>query len=131
MGPGVANLRLAPENFARPPSPAPSNRSNRSIRSARSVYTLRSDQGSASRDGGDDAPPSPITATRLVKIEVHRKLTWWDVSALIINKMIGTGIFTGPPVILSYTGKKSSALWLWAAGLVYTLLRYDLVEELS
>ncbi|OCK94885.1 uncharacterized protein K441DRAFT_90733 [Cenococcum geophilum 1.58] len=112
----------------RPPSPAQSHHSSRS---ALSILTLRSDRPPPSGDGDDDAPPSPITATRLVKIEVHRKLTWWDVSALIINKMIGTGIFTGPPVILSYTGKKSNALWLWAAGLVYTLLSMTVYLEFS
>lgn len=113
-------MHLSPENIVRPPSPAASFRSDHSI------LTLNSNQPPPSGDGDNDAPPSPVTRTRLVKIEVHRKLSWWDVSALIINKMIGTGIFTGPPTILLHTGKKSTALVLWATGLVYTLLRYIL-----
>ena len=72
---------------------------------------------------------TPLDAVRAVKIEYHRKLTWWDVAALIINKMIGTGIFSGPPTVLLYTGKKSTALWLWAAGFVYTLIRYAIVSD--
>ena len=43
--------------------------------------------------------------------------------------MIGTGIFSGPPTVLLYTGKKSTALWLWAAGFVYTLIRYAIVSD--
>lgn len=53
-----------------------------------------------------------------------RPLKWWSVASLIINKMIGTGIFTTPPLILALTGKKSEALGLWVAGFFYTIVRY-------
>jgi len=43
--------------------------------------------------------------------------------------MIGTDIFSGPPTVLLYTRKKSTALWLWAAGFVYTLIRYAIVND--
>ena len=80
-------------------------------------------------DSAEGQEQTPLDAVRAVKIEYHRKLTWWDVAALIINKMIGTGIFSGPPTVLLYTGKKSTALWLWAAGFVYTLIRYARVSD--
>jgi hypothetical protein len=71
----------------------------------------------------EDAGSHPLPQACLVKIKPRRELTWWDVSALIINKMIGTGIFTGPPTVLMYTGRKDTALYMWAAGFVYTLVR--------
>ena len=49
----------------------------------------------------------------------------WDVAALIINKMVGTGIFTGPPLVLLYTQNKVEAMLLWVVGLIYTILWYD------
>ncbi|OCK81272.1 hypothetical protein K432DRAFT_392315 [Lepidopterella palustris CBS 459.81] len=110
---------LSSESSDRPPSPAASQIS---IPSVQSLPTSDPD-GAPARD--------PLAEIRLIKIEVHRKLTWWDVSALIINKMIGTGIFSGPPTILLYTGKKSTALWLWAAGFVYTLISMTLYLEYS
>ncbi|GAM42072.1 F-box domain and ankyrin repeat protein [Talaromyces pinophilus] len=53
---------------------------------------------------------------------VTRSLRTWDVAALIINKMIGTGIFTTPGVVLSLTGSKSISIILWVVGGVHTLL---------
>jgi amino acid transporter len=82
-------------------------------------------------DEVDNAGPTPLQAVRAYKIVHTRKLKWWDVSALIVNKMIGTGIFTGPPTILMYTGKKSTALGLWAAGFAYTLISTFLYLEYS
>ncbi|KAF8417680.1 amino acid permease-domain-containing protein, partial [Terfezia claveryi] len=46
----------------------------------------------------------------------------WDVAALIINKMVGTGILTGPPLVLKYTQSRGEAMSLWILGLVYTYL---------
>lgn len=57
------------------------------------------------------------------RVEAPRTLTERDVAALIINKMIGTGVFTGPYLVLSYTQNKAVAMTLWAVGFLYTLLR--------
>jgi hypothetical protein len=117
---------LAPGGSVRSSSPTPSHRS------ARSALTLRSNDSPSAPSSHDEyVLPSPVTATRLIKIEVHRKLTWWDVTALIINKMIGTGIFTGPPTILLYTGNKRIALGFWAVGFLYTLLSMTVYLEYS
>jgi hypothetical protein len=85
------------------------------------IGSTRSPPQSLKRD--DEVQRDPLQDVRGVKVAFNRKLTWWDVSALIINKMIGTGIFTGPPTILLYTGNKTTALCLWAGGFAYTLIR--------
>ena len=43
-----------------------------------------------------------------------------DITALIINKVVGTGIFTAPVVVLLYTQEKWVALLLWFLGLIFT-----------
>lgn len=68
-------------------------------------------------------PETPIMYQAATMDEPARPLRWWDVSSLIINKMIGTGIFTAPPAVLILTGNKREALGLWIAGFVYTLVR--------
>jgi hypothetical protein len=60
---------------------------------------------------------------RLITFEPLPPLKWQDVSALIITKMVGTGILTGPPLVLEYTGSKRIAIGLWVGGFVYTLVR--------
>jgi hypothetical protein len=52
-----------------------------------------------------------------------RTLSTWDVASLIANKMIGTGIFTGPSTVLQFTLNKNVAIGLWTLGFFYTLLR--------
>lgn len=49
-----------------------------------------------------------------------------DVCAFIVNKMIGTGIFTTPPTVLLLTRSKGEAIGLWILGFVYTLTRFVL-----
>ena len=111
--PAASQHYLTANPFNRPPSPALSRLSLESRRSP--PRSLTHDE--------EGFRPDPLEDVRGVKVKVNRKLTWWDVSALIINKMIGTGIFTGPPTILLYTGNKNSALLLWAGGFAYTLIR--------
>jgi len=54
-------------------------------------------------------------------IPEKQKLGYISTAALIINKMIGTGIFSKPSAILELTGSKGGALFLWATGGVMTL----------
>ena len=49
-------------------------------------------------------------------------LSVWDVSALIINKMIGAGIFTTPPLVLLATQSKTAALFLWTLGGIFSVM---------
>lgn len=57
------------------------------------------------------------------RVDAPRTLTEGDVAALIINKMIGTGIFTGPYAVLLNTQNKTVAMVMWAFGFLYTILR--------
>lgn len=50
-------------------------------------------------------------------------LNAWDVAALIINKMIGAGIFTTPGLVLQLTQNKASSIGLWIAGGAYAFIR--------
>jgi hypothetical protein len=52
-------------------------------------------------------------------------LGYLSTAALIINKMIGTGIFSKPSQILRLTGSKGGALFLWVTGGVMTLTGWD------
>lgn len=50
-------------------------------------------------------------------------LGFFDVFSLIVNKMIGTGIYTSPTAVFFLTGNKSLTLGLFAVGL-YCLMRF-------
>jgi hypothetical protein len=52
-----------------------------------------------------------------------RPLSQRDVASLIINKMIGTGIFTAPPSVLLMARSRSLAFGLWLLGFAYTIVR--------
>lgn len=67
----------------------------------------------------------PLLCTRCIAPRTipPPSLTSWDVGALILNKMIGTGILTNPPMVLLYTGSGKAALGLWIGGFFYTILR--------
>jgi hypothetical protein len=53
----------------------------------------------------------------------ERDLNMFDVAALIINKMIGTGIFTTPGLVLSLTGNKKVSIVMWFCGGIWSFLR--------
>lgn len=62
---------------------------------------------------------------RTEQTTVDRKdLGMWDVAALIINKQLGTGIYTTPGLVLSLTGSKTISLGLWLVGGIWAMLRY-------
>jgi hypothetical protein len=60
--------------------------------------------------------------------DTPRPLNSRDVCSFIVNKMVGTGIYTTPPVVLLLTKSKGEALSLWFVGFVYTLIRYALAK---
>ncbi|KAF4475783.1 alcohol oxidase [Fusarium agapanthi] len=49
-------------------------------------------------------------------------LGFFDVFSLIVNKMIGTGIYTSPTAVFLLTGNKSLTLGLFAVGFFYCLM---------
>ena len=72
-----------------------------------------------SYEGTDNVPPrDPVPL-----VPSQGKLEWWDVAALVVNKMVGTGIMTGPPFVLISTHSRSLAIGLWLLGFAYTVIR--------
>jgi hypothetical protein len=69
-------------------------------------------------DGCDDNAASYHETTD----SIQKQLTVLDVACLILNKMIGTGIFTTPGYVLSLTNGKGLSLFLWALGGLYVVL---------
>lgn len=67
----------------------------------------------------DDGASIRTQGTRLER----RDLNMFDVAALIINKMIGTGIFTTPGLVLSLTGNKKVSIVMWLCGGIWSFLR--------
>lgn len=64
----------------------------------------------------------PHDDDRLAPMPENRRLGYLSVAALIINKMIGTGIFSTPGTVLTGTGSsKGAALFLWVLGSITTL----------
>ena len=55
-------------------------------------------------------------------IRMAGPLTTFDVFSFIVNKMVGTGIFTAPPVVLALTADRRIALSLWAIGFLYSII---------
>ncbi|KAK2023206.1 high-affinity methionine permease [Colletotrichum zoysiae] len=49
------------------------------------------------------------------------RLGYFDVSCLVINRMIGTGIFMSPQRVMRGTGSVGASLLLWFAGIIYCL----------
>lgn len=49
-------------------------------------------------------------------------LTTLEAASLIVNKMIGTGIFTTPGLILALTQSKTLAFSFWVIGGVYAAI---------
>ncbi|OBT52025.1 hypothetical protein VE04_06969, partial [Pseudogymnoascus sp. 24MN13] len=89
-------------------------------------------------DGTDGAPLNPTAAGdgSLRSFEqlptfgdTPRPLNSRDVCAFIVNKMVGTGIYTTPPVVLLLTRSKGEALGLWFIGFVYTLISMTIYLE--
>jgi hypothetical protein len=68
--------------------------------------------------GSCDSPPIVRNAPREATL-----LGPFDVFSLIVNKMIGTGIYTAPTTVLLLTGDKQLSLGLWGVGFVYTIMR--------
>ncbi|KAH7159768.1 hypothetical protein B0J13DRAFT_580965 [Dactylonectria estremocensis] len=53
---------------------------------------------------------------------IRGALETFDVFALIVNKMIGTGIYSAPATVFLLTGNKSLTLGLFSIGFIYTLI---------
>ncbi|CZR51708.1 uncharacterized protein PAC_01585 [Phialocephala subalpina] len=73
-------------------------------------------------NGHDEHAEAPAAAIATRRIRKLAPLKTFDVFSLIVNKMIGTGIFTAPVQVLLATQSKQLALGLWALGFIYTIM---------
>lgn len=69
---------------------------------------VRSPPRLADEDLGDDR-------VEYVPMPEEKKLGYFSTAALIVSKMIGTGVFAKPSVVLVNCGGKGVALFLWVA----------------
>lgn len=76
----------------------------------------------ASGAGIDDINTRPEANPSFTEGGVENKkqnLSKWDVGSLVLNKMVGGGIFTTPGLVLRLTQSKGLSVGLWALGGVY------------
>jgi hypothetical protein len=60
---------------------------------------------------------------------IQRPMGVLDVASVILNKMVGTGIFTVPGQVLVSTGSKKISLVLWAVGGIWTAAWYLSIRD--
>jgi hypothetical protein len=72
------------------------------------LVELRSPPRLTDEDVGDDR-------VEYVPMPEQKKLGYFSTAALIISKMIGTGVFAKPSVVLENCGGRGVALFLWVA----------------
>lgn len=101
-----------------PPPPTPRDRAELGDNPVDSVITsIRSHALPQIGSSVDENTPNTDLRPRPEK----RMLGYISTSSLIINRMIGTGIFSKPSDILKKTNSKGGALLLWVAGGMMTL----------
>jgi hypothetical protein len=76
--------------------------------SRKAELQLRSPPRLTDEDVGDDR-------VEYVPMPEQKKLGYFSTAALIISKMIGTGVFAKPSVVLENCGGRGVALFLWVA----------------
>ena len=74
----------------------------------------------------DDDPyeDDAMTVENTIATEWVAPLGTLDVFSFIVNKMIGTGVYSAPATTYLLTGDKRVALGLWVAGLIYSFIRF-------
>jgi hypothetical protein len=101
---GTTMATLAPDGV-------PTNPVNPNVDSATAAQPITPDNdGNSSTTDGAFIEQTPLTEI--------------SVACLIINKMIGTGIYTTPGIVLLLCGNKILALFLWLFGGLYSYLRF-------
>ncbi|KAJ4207539.1 hypothetical protein NW759_013939 [Fusarium solani] len=73
----------------------------------------------------DSTPYKPkhnLEETRRDQDDLNGPLRTFDVIALIVNKMVGTGIYTAPATVFLMTGNKALTLGLFFVGFLYSVV---------
>jgi len=79
-----------------------------------------SDVDSQEKTPGIQAKGGHSTQAVLVPVKQKDHLGLMSTTALIVNKIIGTGIYVSPQIVLSATGSKGVSLMIWIAGCIMT-----------
>lgn len=76
------------------------------------------------RDDAEDTDGASVTTDFTESTNVpKRRIGLMQVTSLMINQMVGTGIFQTPGIVLFLTGSKPISLALWGIGGIYSLMR--------
>lgn len=106
------NGTLVPQNGVRSPS------DQHNVEDKEAEIASRAQRGDL-----DDSDEASLADGWTESTDVPRRhLGFIQVSALMINQMVGSGIFTTPATVLLLTGSKPVSLVLWAVGGVYSFL---------
>lgn len=90
---------------------------------------------SHSGDSTDEQLPPPVLGNHNQSTinaragKRQRELEWIDISCLIINKMIGSGIFVSSAMVVLLAGSKLAALLMWIFGACYSFARYCVITS--
>lgn len=91
---------------------------------------VREDDESSLNDAIVEILPENIPNTIIHKAPEERfRLGTWTVIGLVVNRMIGTGIFNSPATIMRGTKSVGVTLLFWLAGAVFTIAGAHLVIE--
>jgi hypothetical protein len=89
-----------------------------------------SDNSSSINDAIFEILPENIPNTIITKAPEKRfRLGTWTVIGLVINRMIGTGIFMSPTVIITGTRSVGITMLFWFAGAVFTIAGVHMIIE--
>ncbi len=87
-------------------------------------HTVTSQHQDLDDSAFDTAQQNATTAgmARPLVLRTAGPLTTFDVFSFIVNKMVGTGIFTAPSIVLALTDDRRIAVSLWALAFLYTII---------
>jgi hypothetical protein len=91
---------------------------------------VTTDDASSTNDAIFEILPENIPNTIITKAPEERfRLGTWTVMGLVINRMIGTGIFMSPSKIMAGTESVGITMLFWLAGAVFTIAGTHLIIE--
>jgi hypothetical protein len=95
-----------------------------------SGFAVTADDASSINDAIFEILPENIPNTIITKAPEKRfRLGTWTVIGLVVNRMIGTGIFNSPTTIMRGTHSVGITMLFWFAGAIFTMAGTHLVIE--
>lgn len=119
----LLNMADTPVTFTLPKTTAPRLTKHTIMSTQQMAAAEAGVQTGASRPPAPDYPDDEVDEPQVGEDDTHGELDTFDIFSLIVNKMIGTGVYTAPASVYLMTEHKSLALGLWGIGFFYTILR--------